>query len=222
MALSDNAQSLIDYVKTQAKMYRINDNMLGDFPKESPIRLADLYEWLIENMVIFDHGFDKEATDLELKSNFFQPKIKECYFNSMMFQSPTVEYWEGWAVGIIPMPHAWNMRDGKLIDTTWNLFKESEGTLYFGIHIPREFMQKLLSKKTPFKPANYAGPFIWDYAMEQVIKERKLSLEEFEAKYHAEDEEDETLKCEDCSEEFCDYCVKYTCGCQEPRYQCDC
>lgn len=30
------------------------------------------------------------------------------------------------------------------------------------------------------------------------------------------------LQCEDCSKEFCIDCFKYTCGCQEPRYQCDC
>jgi len=187
MTLSDNAKTLVDYVKHMGTMYR-GGNLLGDFSPDSPIRLADLYEWLVENMVIFDHGFDKEETELTLKSNFFMPKVKECYYNSMMFQSETVEYWEGWAVGIIPMPHAWNVRDGKVIDTTWNLFKESDETLYFGICIPREFMRKTLTKQTPFKPANYSGPFIWDYAMEQVIKERKLSLEEFETKYWREEE----------------------------------
>lgn len=30
------------------------------------------------------------------------------------------------------------------------------------------------------------------------------------------------LKCEECSTEFCIDCFKYTCGCQEPRYQCNC
>ena len=187
MTLSDNAKSLIEYVKHTGTIYRENNNMLGDFSADSPIRIADLYEWLTENMVIFDHGFDKEMTDLEVKSGIYKPKVKECYYNSMMFQSETVEYWEGWAVGVIPMPHAWNMRNEKLIDTTWSLFMEPDEPLYFGICIPREFMRKTLTKQTPFKPANYAGPFIWDYAMEQVIKERKLSLEEFETKYREEE-----------------------------------
>ena len=33
---------------------------------------------------------------------------------------------------------------------------------------------------------------------------------------------EELLRCEECSTEFCIDCFKYTCGCQEPRYQCDC
>ena len=123
-------------------MYR-EANMWGDLPKDAPIRVADIYDWFLKNATLLT-GMDVELTDAENKlSPFYKPEIKQCYYNSMMAH-PSLEYWEGWATSMIPLNHAWNVKDGKVVDTTWCLLDHQRGKaehiLYFGIYIPREFI----------------------------------------------------------------------------------
>ena len=44
---------------------------------------------------------------------------------------------------------------------------------YFGIEIPRDWMWKQIDKGTHFRPEGSSGPFIYDYVMEQIAKERE-------------------------------------------------
>ena len=174
--------SLHNYLKHQRDMYR-NQKMWGDLPKESPIRVADIYDWFLENAVNLE-GMDLELADKAIQNHFYEPEIKQCYYNSMMMMKPTheapeLEYWEGWATAVIPLNHAWNVQDGKVVDTTWSLLEHqregAEDLQYLGVKIPSSFIMELMSIDTKFKPANTAGPFIWDYAI-KCIQEKNGGL----------------------------------------------
>ena len=183
-------RGIIDYLKTHSKMYR-EANMWGDLPKDAPIRVADIYDWFLKNATPLT-GMDVELTDKQI-GHFFQPEIKQCYYNSMMAH-PELEYWEGWAAGIIPVNHAWNVKDGKVVDTTWSLLdyqrEQAEHIVYLGIHIPREFMVSQLMIDTHFRQASFAGPFLYDYAIKCIIEEKKQDVKNCES-YFAPKEESE-------------------------------
>lgn len=188
----DPFQGIIDYLKIQEEMYG-KHNVFGDLPKDAPIRVADIYNWFLENAVPLT-GMDVELADAEMKlSRFFTPEIKQCYYNSMMAHR-SLEYWEGWATSMIPLNHAWNVKDGKVVDTTWSLLdhqrKQAEDILYLGIKIPREFIMENLSVNTRFKRANTAGPFLWDYAVKCIIEEKKQLIERCEAYFEPREEEE--------------------------------
>jgi len=187
----DPFRGLRDYLKIQEKMYR-EHRIFGDLPKDAPIRVADIYNWFLRNAVPLK-GMDVELTDAEIKlTRFYEPEIKQCYYNSMMAHN-SLEYWEGWATSIIPLNHAWNVKDGKVVDTTWNLLdhqrEQAEDILYLGIKIPREFTMEILSVSTRFKRANMAGPFIWDYAVKCIIEERTQDLENCNTYFAPQEEE---------------------------------
>ena len=187
----DPFEGIIDYLKIQEKMYR-EHTVFGDLPKDAPIRVADIYNWFIENAVPLT-GMDVELADAEIKlARFYTPEIKQCYYNSMMARH-SLEYWEGWATSMIPLNHAWNVKDGKVVDTTWSLLdhqrEQAEDILYLGIKIPREFMMKNLSINTRFKRANMAGPFLWDYAVKCIIEERTQALENCKSYFAPQEEE---------------------------------
>ena len=170
-------EGLVEYLRTHASMYKAH-NMLGD-PKDAPIRIGEIYDWIIKNGVCLT-GIDLERTE---RQPFYGPaKIKDCYYNSMVCQSfnNELEYWEGWAAGIIPTNHAWNVQDNSVIDLTWSkldyMRDNPEQVAYFGVAIPREFVQERLFKETRFKPSGVAGPYLWDYAVYQIIEEKKHSF----------------------------------------------
>ena len=187
----DPFQGIIDYIETHGKMYR-EQNVWGDLPKEAPIRVADIYDWFLKNAVPLT-GMDVELADAEIKlARFYTPEIKQCYYNSMMAHH-SLEYWEGWATSMIPLNHAWNVKDGKVVDTTWSLLdhqrEQAEQILYLGIKIPREFIMENLSVNNRFKRANMAGPFLWDYAVKCIIEERTQALENCKSYFAPQEEE---------------------------------
>ena len=182
-------EGLVDYLRTHASMYKAH-NMFGD-PKDAPMRIGEIYDWIIENGVCLT-GLDLEKS--ESQAFFAQSQIKQCYYNSMMAQSLNreLEYWEGWAAGIIPTNHAWNVQDNSVIALTWSkldyMRDNPEQVVYFGVAIPREFVQERLFKETRFKPSGVAGPYLWDYAVHQIIKEKKQHIEKCEAFFEPQEE----------------------------------
>ena len=182
-------EGLVDYLRTHASMYKAH-NMFGD-PKDAPIRIGEIYDWIIENGVCLT-GLDLEKS--ESQAFFAQSQIKQCYYNSMMAQSLNreLEYWEGWAAGIIPTNHAWNVQDNSVIDLTWSkldyMRDNPEQVVYFGVAIHREFVQERLFMETRFKPSGVAGPYLWDYAVHQIIKEKKQHIEKCEAFFEPQEE----------------------------------
>lgn len=68
---------------------------------------------------------------------FPKDKMKECFANAyrrMMHKQ--LHYCEGFAMGVIPVMHAWLVdMQGNVIDTTWD-----DGKEYFGVEFPTEFV----------------------------------------------------------------------------------
>lgn len=168
--------SVKKYVQIRADQYKQHDNIWGDLPRDAPIRLADIFEWILQNGQTFS-GTNMEAADRLVEGSYRTPEIKACYHNALLV-SPEVRYFEGWWAGLIPVEHAWNVVDDEVADVTLTIEQHRERALkdnqeYFGIEIPRTWMWKQIDKGTHFRPEGSSGPFIYDYVMEQIAKERE-------------------------------------------------
>lgn len=166
--------SVKQYVQIRADQYR-QHNMFGDFPEDSPIRLADIFDWILHNGQSFS-GTNMETADKIVQDSFRIPEVKGCYHNAFLVP-PEVRYFEGWWAGLIPVEHAWNVVNDEVADVTLTIEEHRERTLeseqeYFGIEIPRNWMWEQVNKETHFRRKGTSGPFIYDYAMEQITKER--------------------------------------------------
>lgn len=72
---------------------------------------------------------------------------KECFYNTTQLTfKQRWEYYEGMAINKnigLPIHHAWNVKDGKVIDATW---MEPQNCHYMGVHMPIDKLAKVLSK----------------------------------------------------------------------------
>ena len=71
----------------------------------------------------------------------FTPKARCCFYNAQalaLFHG--AEYWEGYAMTElgIPIEHAWNVKNGRIIDLTW----KDAATEYFGVKVPTDYIRK--------------------------------------------------------------------------------
>lgn len=75
---------------------------------------------------------------------------KECYRNAAMIalkRGGRFIYCEGWAAGIVPVPHAWLVDcNGLTYDPTWGM----EGVEYFGVAINQSFLRKVLKASSHY------------------------------------------------------------------------
>lgn len=71
----------------------------------------------------------------------FRSQIKECYKNAWMVHiiNPEYKYFVGWVDAIIPIEHAWLVKDGKVVDPTLAIKIEKDGDRfgkeYFGVEV---------------------------------------------------------------------------------------
>ena len=169
--------SVKEYVQIRCDQYK-SHNMLGDLPQDSPIRLADIFEWILENGETFSKT-DMELADTIVRNSFRTPEIKSCYHNALLVRNAVddLKYYEGWWAGIIPVEHSWNVVGDTCADVTLTIEEHRERALneqqeYFGVQIPWDWMWEQVEKDTHFRAEGTSGPFIYDYAMEQIAKER--------------------------------------------------
>ncbi len=125
-------------MKRSQKTITVSYDNLIEFLKKSQSFFPH-HAWLLKKGEYFSD--DKIA-----KHKYKKGKKKACYHNSQMLafgDDKKIKYYEGYSMGTAPMTsameHAFNVRNGKVIDTT--LSDERE---YFGVHIPTRF---LLSEK---------------------------------------------------------------------------
>lgn len=79
-----------------------------------------------------------------------RPQPKECYHNSqlMVLFEPELKYYEGMIITRIgiPIEHAWNTLEGKVVDVTLQ-----DATCYIGVEVPRDFFrEKILKEKETY------------------------------------------------------------------------
>lgn len=78
-------------------------------------------------------------------------RMRECFKNAadLALKRDGFEYYEGLAlsasVPILPVRHAWCMKDGRVVDNTW---PAAPGSLYMGVHVPRTtLVQQLVTNR---------------------------------------------------------------------------
>lgn len=155
---------------------------LSEFIRNSKMKTKDYYYQSFEEFVLKNGQEFKsqKLTEEERKivmgiidRNFLDCKVKECYKNAQLLAIESdgkIQYVEGFAFGVIPIPHAWNLINGKVIDLTWcndgNLIekdrmrrnKRKENIIlgefykeeYFGVIFSIEEIRKNMLKKEMF------------------------------------------------------------------------
>ena len=89
---------------------------------------------------------EKIEKDL-IEKYFIHPRKKGCYYNAQqltIYSKGKYDYYEGYAISKIlnmPLEHAWNVYDGKIIDISWK-----DGLEYFGIKMPYPWIKKQFYK----------------------------------------------------------------------------
>ena len=162
---NDDEPFLISYIKMSRDMY------------EEDTEIYRIYEWILDNGTM-SIGMDIELSDKVVEENYRKPKLKECYYNSLL-RFDNLDYVEGWANLIIPMNHAWNTVDGKVVDVTMTLPEHREDNKwtkratqeYFGVNIPRDWIRENLPVGTKYRREWTDGPFIFDYALKCMREE---------------------------------------------------
>ena len=84
----------------------------------------------------------------EKSDNYPKGTMKECFLNSfhLSLENKDLIYCEGYAMGIIPVLHAWCIdKDGHVIDVTWN-----DGTEYIGVFFHIDYVKKVILKKQSY------------------------------------------------------------------------
>lgn len=107
------------------------------------VRGRYFYNFLLEK----GEGWNSKSVSQEnqqIQTKYYvRAKPKACFYNAQqltVFSKGEFEYYEGYAInGLIGIPfeHAWNVKDGKVIDTSWE-----DGKEYFGVKIPYEWIKE--------------------------------------------------------------------------------
>lgn len=104
---------------------------------------------------------DKDAVRLVYDYQGLLPSInqKECFRNALLatLVHDELEYWQGYYVteGIpLPLEHAFNVKDGKVVDFTSVKFNISV-VEYWGVKIPREVLQEYQKTEQYFTALEY-------------------------------------------------------------------
>jgi hypothetical protein len=104
---------------------RMSMGMFGPRPSDSDMRHP--------HQIILNHGV--MAPIIQRPKGIGRGVPHECFSNSLHFvaRNPKYTYVEGFAMGVLPMHHAWVMTpDGEFMDLTW----EKPGTEYVGGPFP--------------------------------------------------------------------------------------
>jgi len=108
------------------------------------------YGWILKTGKLFTGKGDTKKFPKTFKKRF-----KGCYYNAqfMAIENEELKYYEGWGttekVGI-PVEHAFNVVDGRVIDISW-----PDGVEYFGIEVPVEFAREEMLKEKTAHPILY-------------------------------------------------------------------
>lgn len=93
------------------------------------------YKWILKTGQLFT-----EREEVKKFHITFSKMFKGCYYNAqfMSMEYKELKYYEGWgitkAVGI-PLDHAFNVINGKVVDISW-----VDGIEYFGVEVPIMFV----------------------------------------------------------------------------------
>lgn len=142
-----------EYLKNLQHLFNVNDKEgLSLYSKQN-----EYYQTLLEICSYYTEKADKSVVDSYAIIN--SPRVKECYRNSLLLAltCDDIEYVEGYYVFdefSLPFEHAWNIKNGKVIDTTANLLKGNV-VEYYGVVIPKNILRKYLKTSQVFTALQY-------------------------------------------------------------------
>jgi len=127
-----------------------------------------MYEYIKDHGTYFEGAVESSTLPRAFLTGFLlRAKVKECYYNAQILSLiggfRDIKYYEGVGSWVAPVPHAWNVYQGKVIDLTWEKLPDVklEEIQYFGVQIPRDFLRK----KSPFR-RGYAEMLLIEYLEE--------------------------------------------------------
>jgi len=112
------------------------------------------YEWVLKNAKEFEEKDFGQLTEQEKKYvEEIKPPVKpkQCYYVSQILAVSSrgkLKYFEGWFLDRkipIPLEHAWNVFDNKIVDLVEEKI-HGQPMAYFGVQIPTEFVAKNMVK----------------------------------------------------------------------------
>ena len=159
---------LFQYLQHMDDMYSKSAGRMWGWTDEMGLALCSHYfKWLMDNGQYYER--DDERMNELLETSYYQPELKQCYQNSLfMMQEDGVGYCEGYMISSslpIPIEHAWNVVDGKVVDFTsslWDWKADDEKRIYFGVEMPKRWA---LGKMNELM---ITGPYLKHFVYEQL------------------------------------------------------
>jgi len=166
MPLEDIREELRKKYEELKETSLMRDRLIADIEamKRAGMTASPVYRYVV------DHGQPvpkipltlEETRIVESARDQVEPKIGECFRNALMMWSfnHRLKYCEGYTSAskervIIPIYHAWNSLNGKLVDVT-----PSERWHYYGVTFPDEVTERLLKRTVREREHN---PILDDY-----------------------------------------------------------
>lgn len=148
-------KELLDYIKLVNSFHQ---------PKKKGFVYRSIEELLLKNAEFNNNSLSKIPIELK-KFYSFTPIMKACYANSQKLNINSggkIKYYEGYIFSVIPIPHAWNVINGKVFDITANHFNLNMKS-YFGVEIK---IETILSQIEKFSIYN---SILFDYSRSKEI-----------------------------------------------------
>jgi hypothetical protein len=106
--------------------------------------------WHTTGEFVLKNGREWQSIPARLPDGVKCGRMKDCFRNAALlalgWHRNTYIYCEGYAVSVIPVPHAWCVDlKGNVIDVTWNN-GSAIGSEYYGIAIKSLYLQEFLMK----------------------------------------------------------------------------
>lgn len=82
----------------------------------------------------------------------FRCEQRQCFLNCGVIACTRMDlrYYEGYALNMIPVEHAWLIApDGRIIDPTWSLLETDRVGDYFGMEIPLKYLLRSRRHRRP-------------------------------------------------------------------------
>jgi hypothetical protein len=139
--------NLREYLRSVSEMMQAIANS-----KRKPTLFSSMYDFLL------NEGIDCIYTGHPRPKGCGVRKMpdKECFGNAHTVASTLPErfaYVEGYALGIIPMAHAWLIdMDGKVVDPTW---QEDHCREYIGVPFDLEYVNRIIIEKETYGALDY-------------------------------------------------------------------
>lgn len=107
--------------------------------------MGEYYKWIRDNAEFMETDAEmiKEKNKLR-KELHFRPKKKECFYTAFLAMADDIDYYEGWVLCPdlgFPIEHAWNVKNGRVIDFTAGLGLPDD-CIYYGLKLPNDYVRE--------------------------------------------------------------------------------